>query len=71
MPTRIVFAARGEHDLSIDVEEAPDGVQSALIGAGGQPFELTLASVDEKVWVNPGTVAYWHGTEPVDAYVGP
>jgi hypothetical protein len=34
MPTRIIFAARGEDDLSIDVEEAPDGVQPALTGAG-------------------------------------
>jgi hypothetical protein len=73
MATRIVFAAaRGEHSLSVDVEEDVNGVFDAWTAAKNLPFPLTLSTgEDQKVWINPATVAYWleaPGDTPVVSY---
>jgi hypothetical protein len=60
MATRIVFAAgRGEHALSISVEEDGDEVFESWKAAAGRPFALTEPLSSGKVWVNPTTIAYW------------
>jgi hypothetical protein len=60
MATRIVFAAgRGEHALSIGVEEGGDEVFESWKAAAGQPFALTETLNSGKIWINPATVAYW------------
>ncbi len=60
MATRIIFAAgRGEHALSISVEEDGDSIFESWNAAGGKPFVLTETLNSGKVWINPATVAYW------------
>jgi hypothetical protein len=60
--TTIVFTATGEMPLSVNVEEGPDDVLSALRDAGGrEPFVLTgTGDVPGAVWINPTAIAYWH-----------
>jgi hypothetical protein len=61
MATRIVFAGgSGEGRLSVRVEEDVNDVWDAWRAAQGLAFALTRdGSDDEKVWVNPATIAYW------------
>jgi hypothetical protein len=61
MPTTIIFAAsRGDRPLSVSVEEDVSAVYAAWTAANGLPFALSRAgSVDEVIWVNPATVAFW------------
>jgi hypothetical protein len=69
MATRIVFAAeRGEHALSIGVEEDPDKIFESWAAAKGLPFALTETLSSSKVWINPATVAYWEEAESGSAH---
>ena len=59
MGTTIVFAAtRGDTPLTLHVDEETNGVYEAWVAAQGLPFQLTHQ--DERVWVNPAAVAYFH-----------
>lgn len=71
MATRIVFSAsHGEGLLSVDVEEDLNGVFDAWTSGGaGMPFALTKTGTgEEKVWINPATVAYWEEAVPSSAH---
>jgi hypothetical protein len=61
MATDIYF---GGENVRVTVDEEPGQVAEAFTSAEGLPFRLTAQGGRGDVYVNPSTVAFWHGSDP-------